>query len=272
MTIASDLTKSADKQAAIRIDGAAKTYISAAGAHVEALAPVDTVINEGEFVSLIGPSGCGKTTLLKMCAGLVPATSGSITFRDTGKQIHPGQFGMVFQSPALLPWRSLLANVTLPAEVLGRPKKAARERARELLSLVQLDGKEARYPGELSGGMQQRVGIARSLIDDPEMLFMDEPFGALDAMTREDLNMQLQSVHMHQKTTVLFVTHSIHEATLLSDRVLVFSAGPGRILADVTIDLPRPRRLETMVSREFVETEDLLRKILTDQVVQGADA
>ena len=159
--------------------------------------------------------------------------------------------------------------MTLPAEILGRPKNQARARARELLSLVQLDDKESRYPGELSGGMQQRVGIARSLIDDPEVLFMDEPFGALDAMTREDLNMQLQSVHMEQNTTVLFVTHSIHEAALLSDRVLVFSAGPGRVLADVKIDLPRPRTLETMSSPEFVEFEGRLRTILTEQVEQG---
>lgn len=265
------LESALDAKPVLTISGAGKTYVTAKGDEVPALEPVDTVIREGEFVSLIGPSGCGKTTLLKMCAGLISTTGGSITFRDTNSQIKPGQFGMVFQSPALLPWRSLVANVTLPAEILGRPKAKMRKRAQELLELVQLKGRETRYPGELSGGMQQRVGIARSLIDDPEVLFMDEPFGALDAMTREDLNMQLQDIHMKQQTTVMFVTHSIHEAALLSDRVLVFSDGPGRILADVKIDLPRPRTIETMTSNAFVEVENRLRRLLTGRDELGVE-
>lgn len=243
--------------------GLSKTYRTQGGEATRALEDVDFSVGEGEFVSVVGPSGCGKTTLMKMCAGLVGITSGRVDYAGTGSTVPPGRSGIVFQTPALLPWRTILANVTLPADVLGLDAKGADERARELLGLVQLEGIETKYPGELSGGMQQRASIARALLHDPEILFMDEPFGALDAMTREELNMQLQQVHMSQRKTILFITHSIPEAVLLSDRVLVMSAGPGRLLADRRVPLERPRSLEDNTRAEFVELERELRGMLT---------
>lgn len=247
---------------ALTMDGVHKTYPSATGAAHRALLPTDAVVADGEFVSLVGPSGCGKTTLLKMCAGLVPPTGGDVTYRQTGATVTPGVFGIVFQSPGLLPWRTVLGNVLLPADVLRLDRARAKTRGRELLELVGLQGTEEKYPGELSGGMQQRVAIARALLHDPDILFMDEPFGALDAMTREVLNMELQNVHTTQHKTIIFVTHNIQEAVLLSDRVLVFSGSPGEVIADVGVPLRRPRQIEDEVSADFRGLESKIRALL----------
>ena len=223
----------------------------AASAPVVALQDIDFSINEGEFISVVGPSGCGKSTLLRILAGLQPATEGE-AFLDGISIAGPRRdIGVVFQSPVLFPWRSILNNCLLPVDVqrLGRDKM--RPRAMELLRLVGLEGFEHRYPSELSGGMQQRVALVRALIHDPALLLMDEPFGALDAMTREAMNVELQRIWLERKKTVLFITHSIGEAVYLADRVLVMTPRPGRIMDDLRIDLPRPRGLDVMNTEAF---------------------
>ena len=242
--------------------GAGKTYHLPSGELVPALLPVNESIGQAEFVSFVGPSGCGKTTLLKMAAGLIEPTEGAIHFRDTCRAIQPGAYGFVFQGAALLPWRTVLENVMLPAVILGLPIPAARERAMQLLELVHLGRAASSYPNQLSGGMQQRASIARALLHDPEVLFMDEPFGALDAMTREQLNMELQRISRDQNKTVLFVTHDIEEAVLLSDRVFVFSRGPGQLVSTLTIDLPRPRLLSCKVDPHFLSAVSEIRTLL----------
>jgi NitT/TauT family transport system ATP-binding protein len=246
----------------LETSGVEKRYQTRQGEGITALRDVSFSVDDGEFVSLVGPSGCGKTTLLKICAGLVPATGGTVDFRQTGAPVPPGVFGMVFQSPALLPWRTILANVLYPADILGLDRRAAKTRAQELLGLMGLGDVADKYPGELSGGMQQRVSIARALLHDPEMLFMDEPFGALDAMTREEMNMELQQVHLSQGKTVLFVTHSISEAVLLSDRVVVLSRRPGQVVADLRVPFGRPRTMEHRADPEFGKLELQIRQSL----------
>lgn len=254
----------------LTIDRASKIFRSSKGEDTVALLPVDGVIQPGEFVSFVGPSGCGKTTLLKICAGLVAPTEGSVTYKNTGAPINPGSFGIVFQNAALLPWKTVLDNVMLPADILGLPRKSAERRALDLLEMVQLKGSESSYPNELSGGMQQRVAIARSMLHDPDILFMDEPFGALDAMTREELNMELQEIHSSAGKTIVFVTHSISEAVLLSDRIMVFSAGPGRVRADEPVPLGRPRDLDVSLSVEFRQLEAKLRAELGQHRSRGS--
>lgn len=246
----------------LSINSAGKSYRSSSGGSLTALLPVTETIAQTEFVSFVGPSGCGKTTLLKMAAGLIEPTQGSIHFRDTGSTISPGAYGFVFQSAALLPWRTVLENVMLPADILGLPAQAARARANQLLELVHLARAANSYPNQLSGGMQQRASIARALLHDPEVLFMDEPFGALDAMTREQLNMELQRISVVQKKTVLFVTHDIEEAVLLSDRVFVFSRGPGQLVSTLALDIPRPRQLSCKADPRFLEAVGKIRDLL----------
>lgn len=262
---------SPESDPALTITDVAKCYQLEAGRSSVALEPVTTTIGKGEFVSLIGPSGCGKTTLLKMCANLIAPTSGSISFARTGLPAVPGSYGVVFQTPALLPWKTVLDNVILPARILHRDKAQACQRARELLGLMRLSGTEGQYPNELSGGMQQRAAIARALLIDPDLLFMDEPFGALDAMTREELNMELQRIHQDQEKTILFVTHDIEEAVLLSDRILVLSSGPGRLVDDMDIDLRRPRTAESKLEPGFREYALKIRSLL-DSEITGAEA
>lgn len=239
-----------------------KRYLSKDGSEKQALSGSNFSIAEGEFVSLVGPSGCGKTTLLKICAGLIDPTAGCVTYRDTGRPVQPGTFGMVFQSPALLPWRTVRQNILLPRQILRTGAAATDDRVDELLELVQLPTSGKSFPGELSGGMQQRVAIARSLIHDPEVLFMDEPFGALDAMTREELNDSVQDIHMRSNKTVLFVTHDIAEAVFLADRVFVMSAGPGRVVEEIHVDVPRPRTIESRTSESFRAAEARIRELL----------
>lgn len=218
----------------------------------EALKDVTMDIGEGELISLVGPSGCGKTTLLRILAGLIPHSSGEVTIGNLNSPFNPKKdIGMVFQQPLLLKWRRVLQNVLLPAEILGLPLKESRERARDLLNMVGLDGFEDKYPYELSGGMQQRAAIARALIHDPKLVLMDEPFGALDALTREKMNLELLDIWRKSQKTIIFVTHGIQEAVLLGTHVAVMSSSPARLADYFEVDLPHPRNLEMKTSAKF---------------------
>lgn len=218
---------------------------------VRALDCVSLDQGRGEFLSILGPSGCGKSTLLMIAAGLLPASSGRIAIEGSPIDRPRTSIGIVFQSPVLLEWRTALGNVMLQTEARGRPRKSSEARARELLAAVGLAGFEEKYPHELSGGMRQRVSICRALIHGPDHLLMDEPFGALDSLTRDQLVLDLQRLWMHQRMTVLFITHSIAEAVFLSDRVVVMSPRPGRIDRIIDIDLPRPRTLAMRDAPQF---------------------
>jgi NitT/TauT family transport system ATP-binding protein len=218
---------------------------------VLALSDISFSVGDGEFIAVVGPSGCGKSTLLKILAGLLPQTAGEANLKGSPIQGPRRDIGVVFQSPVLFPWRTVLGNVMLPADVQGLDKGEMRKRALDLIKLVGLSGFEERYPRELSGGMQQRVGIVRALIHDPAILLMDEPFGALDAMTRESMNVELQRIWMERRKTVLFITHSTAEAVYLADRVIVMTPRPGRIGDEFGVDLPRPRMLEVMNTEAF---------------------
>jgi NitT/TauT family transport system ATP-binding protein len=235
---------------AISVRELSKSYPSRNGC-VHALQQITFSVKEGEFVAVVGPSGCGKSTLLKILAGLLPPSKGEACLRGIPINGPRRDIGVVFQSPVLLPWRSVLENVLLPVDVQRLGGDRYRKVALELLSLVGLQEFAHCYPRELSGGMQQRVAITRALIHDPAMLLMDEPFGALDAMTREQMNLELQRIWLERKKTVVFITHSIPEAVFLADRVLVMTPRPGRIIDAVTVDIPRPRRLEAMTLLEF---------------------
>ena len=251
---------------AIAIEQLSKQYPSRGGA-VTALDRISFSVTEGEFVAVVGPSGCGKSTLLKILAGLLPTTSGEARLRGTPIAGPRRDIGVVFQSPVLFPWRSVLDNVLLPVDVQRLGRERYETVALDLLTLVGLTGFEHRYPWELSGGMQQRVAITRALVHDPAMLLMDEPFGALDAMTRELMNLELQRIWLEKQKTVLFITHSIPEAVFLGDRVLVMTPRPGRVLDDVHVDLPRPRSLEVMNTPDFGRYTKAIRAQFS---VQGA--
>jgi NitT/TauT family transport system ATP-binding protein len=224
------------------------------GGWVQALDDVSFSINEREFVSIIGPSGCGKTTILNVLAGVViPSDFERITLGGHSVDLVPrGWVGYVFQDPILLPWRTVEENVNLPLEVLGKTDSQSQGRVSELLNLVGLSSFEKGYPNQLSGGMKQRAGIARGLVFDPSVVLMDEPFGALDEITRTGLNNWLQDIWLKTQKTVILVTHNVTEAVFLSDRVIVMSANPGRIKDVLAVNLPRPRTLEMLSSREFV--------------------
>ena len=228
-----------------------KTYLTRAGSRIRALADVTLDVAGGEFVTIVGPSGCGKTTLLRILGGLLSGSSGSVELLGRRVTGPSRSVGMVFQDPVLLPWRTVLENVMLPVAVLRLDRQTYRQRALELLGLVGLAGFEDKYPHELSGGMRQRVSLARALVHDPALLLMDEPFGALDAMTREAMNLELQRIWRESGKTVAFITHSIPEAVFLGDRVVVMSPRPGRIVDVVPVDLERPRDLDMMGSDAF---------------------
>jgi len=255
---AEDVAKSVTMEA-ISVRELSKGYSSRDG-KVSALQQISFNVSEGEFVAIVGPSGCGKSTLLKILAGLLPCSEGQACLRGTPITGPRRDIGVVFQSPVLLPWRSVLENVLLPVDVQHLGGDRYRKLAQELLRLVGLEEFSRRYPWELSGGMQQRVAITRALIHDPAMLLMDEPFGALDAMTREQMNLELQRIWLERKKTVLFITHSIPEAVFLADRVLVMTPRPGRIADAVPVDIPRPRRVEAMNSPEFCATVSSIRR------------
>jgi NitT/TauT family transport system ATP-binding protein len=234
----------------IAIRHLSKTYGAASGG-VTALNDIDCAVADGEFLAIVGPSGCGKSTLLKILAGLMPATSGDALLNGTPIAGPRRDIGVVFQSPVLFPWRTVLGNVLLPVDVQRLGREAMTKRALDLLALVGLAGFEHRYPWQLSGGMQQRVALVRALIHDPALLLMDEPFGALDALTREAMNVELQRIWLERRKTVVFITHSTGEAVFLADRVMVMTPRPGKIGDLFAVDLPRPRALDVMNTPEF---------------------
>jgi len=235
----------------IHLEGVAKSYGKGATAHL-AISNASFDVMPGELACLVGPSGCGKSTLLKILAGLHAQDAGTVTIGNAACPFDPARdVGMVFQQPLLLKWRTIIDNVLLPAEILGLPEKASRERARDLLALVGLSGAEEKRPYELSGGMQQRAAIARALIHDPKLVLMDEPFGALDALTREKMNLELLRIWKQSGKTILFVTHGISEAVFLGSRVVVFTAGPARMADNFTIELPHPRTLDLKTHENF---------------------
>jgi NitT/TauT family transport system ATP-binding protein len=254
-----------DPQPYLGIADLTKLYATRDGV-VRALDRISIRQPRGEFLSILGPSGCGKSTLLMIVAGLIPASSGLVAV--DGKKVDRPRtsIGIVFQSPVLLEWRTALGNVLLQTEARRVHRRAAEKRARALLAAVGLSGFEDRYPHELSGGMQQRVSICRALIHGPDHLLMDEPFGALDSLTRDQLGLDLQRLWMLQKMTVLFITHSIAEAVFLSDRVVVMSPRPGRIDEIIDIDLPRPR---TLAMRETPQFADYSRRIMEIFLARG---
>jgi NitT/TauT family transport system ATP-binding protein len=236
----------------LRMAGLAMHYHSRQTGTTQALDGVTLDVAHGEFVAVVGPSGCGKTTLLKILAGLVGGYEGQASLGGLAIAKPAIEVGVVFQEPTLLPWRTVLQNVMLPVELVDLDRRVHTERAMALMKTVGLAGFEQKYPKELSGGMRQRAGICRALVRDPQVLLMDEPFGALDAMTREFLNVELQRIWLGEggarRKTIVFVTHSIPEAVFLADRVVVMSPRPGRITEVVPVDLPRPRRLADMTS------------------------
>ena len=248
----------AARRALISIDGVAKTYRSANGP-IESLKPLTFDIGDGEFMAIVGPSGCGKSTLLKLVAGLLPVSAGEI--RLDGKPVNgpPDNVGIVFQSPVLLAWRNVLDNILLQIEMRRLSRAQYLPKAQALLAMTGLADFAQKYPWELSGGMQQRASICRALVHEPAVLLMDEPFGALDAMTREKMNLELQRIWYETKKTVMLITHSIPEAVFLSDRVLVMTERPGTIAALYDVDLPRPRSLAMMGDPAFVKLTQTIR-------------
>ena len=244
----------------ISVADLSKQYASRSGS-VVALENVNFAVEEHEFVSVIGPSGCGKSTLLMIVSGLTQPSTGTIAIGGQRVDGPYTELGIVFQEDVLLDWRSVLHNVLLQADIRGTRNAAAEERARELLSMVGLSGFETKYPHELSGGMRQRVSICRALLHDPALLLMDEPFGALHALTRDQMNLDLLGFWEKFRMTVLFVTHSISEAVFLSDRVIVMSARPGKIEAIIPIRLARPRRLSMRDSSEFTDYTRSVRSV-----------
>jgi NitT/TauT family transport system ATP-binding protein len=235
----------------ISLRGVRKIYRSR-GAEFLAVSDVTMDVQEGELVSLVGPSGCGKTTVMKILAGLHGADGGTVKIGNAKSRFDPTRdVGMVFQQALLLKWRTILDNVLLPAEIVGLPIKAARGRARDLLNLVGLAGYEEKYPRELSGGMQQRTAIARAFIHDPKLILMDEPFGALDALTREQMNLEMLRIWRESGKTIVFVTHSIQEAVFLSSHCTVLTAGPAKMADYFPIDLPFPRDLPLKTTDAF---------------------
>jgi NitT/TauT family transport system ATP-binding protein len=246
----------------IQIEHLNKQYNDKAGKPVDVLKDINLEIDKGEFVSILGPSGCGKSTLLSIVAGLTKSTSGGITVAGNPIKKPGKDRGMVFQQAALFPWLNVSDNVTFPLKK-EMPKSDARQQAAKYLHMVQLGNYQDHYPHELSGGMQQRVAIARALAMDPEVLLMDEPFGALDEQTRSRLHGQLETIWMETKKTVLFVTHSISESIKLSDRIIVMGTRPGTILADIKVEIPRPREAH---KEEMVKIEEHIMSYLKKEI------
>ena len=246
----------------IHLSGVSKVYRTRK-AEFLAVSEVTFDVAAGELVALVGPSGCGKTTLLKILADLHPYDSGEVRIGSATQPFDPMRdIGMVFQQPLLLKWRRVIDNVLLPAEILGLPAAESRERACHLLALVGLRGSEDKYPYQLSGGMQQRAAIARALIHDPKLILMDEPFGALDALTREKMNLELLRIWEQARKTIVFVTHGVTEAVFLGTRVVVLSAGPARMADNFLVDLPHPRTLDMKTHERFGEYTRRIYRLL----------
>jgi NitT/TauT family transport system ATP-binding protein len=253
----------------IRLKDVAKAYDTRGGV-VEACADITLDIRRSEFIAIVGPSGCGKTTLLKMVAGLVPYTAGEITIGGSRVERPQTEVGIVFQESILLDWRDVLSNVLIQIHIRRMARATYEPVARHLLRATGLEGFETKKPYELSGGMRQRVSICRALVHDPPLLLMDEPFGALDALTREQISMDIQRVWMEKRKTAIHITHSIPEAVLLADRVVVMSPRPGRIVEILEIDLPRPRRLDKLPPR-FNDYAGRIREIFKSKGVLAMD-
>jgi NitT/TauT family transport system ATP-binding protein len=253
----------------IRVERLSKVYRSRDGTEVEALREVSFTVSSGEFVSIVGQSGCGKSTLLKILAALLPKTSGKI-FIDGREVDGPRRdIGLMFQKPLLLEWRRVLDNVLLPVEIYRLDRKQYEEKARRLLGTAGLADFLRKYPFELSGGMQQRVALCRALVAEPSLLLMDEPFGALDTLTRQKMGFELLRLWEEWKSTVLFVTHDVDEAVMLSDKVLVMSSRPGRVLGAFAIDLPRPRQIFAKDTPEFIRFSSQIRRCLWEEAADG---
>lgn len=254
----------------IQIRDLSKSYTSRDGNIIEAVQEVSFEVAAGEFVSVVGPSGCGKSTLLKIIAGIRSKSSGVVLLQGTPVEGPRRDTGVVFQSAILLPWRNVMGNIMVPVEIQGLDRETYSVRALRYLELVGLKGFEEKYPRELSGGMQQRVGICRALVHDPAVMLMDEPFGALDAMTREHMNLELLDIWAESNKTILFITHSISEAVFMADRVIVLSPRPARILEVVNIDLPRPRRMEMLNSETLGYYTSRIREYFNSMRVVNA--
>lgn len=246
----------------IELAGVSKTFVTTSGELVHALNNANLAVRPGEFITVVGASGCGKTTLLRLVAGLERSTAGTIKVNGAPQEGPSEEAGIVFQDATLLPWRTVLQNVMLPVQVLRLDAHKYGARARTLLDTVGLKGFENKYPHELSGGMRQRVAIARALVHDPAMLLMDEPFGALDALTRDQMNLELLAIWSATRKTVLLITHSITESVFLADRVIVMSPRPGRVVEEITIDLPRPRSLDMINNEIFGKYVRRIRELL----------
>jgi len=253
----------------IRLQGVGKRYDTKDGP-VDACADIDLDVRQSEFVAIVGPSGCGKTTILKMVAGLVPHSAGSITVGGKAVDRPLTDVGIVFQESILLDWRDVLSNVMLQVDIRGTDRTAGEREARHLLEITGLSGFENKQPYELSGGMRQRVSICRALVHDPPLLLMDEPFGALDALTREQISMDIQRIWMDKRKTAIHITHSIPEAVLLADRVVVMGPRPGRIVEIIDVDLPRPRRLDKL-PQKFNDYAGRIREIFKSKGVLAMD-
>ncbi len=249
----------------MRVDDLTVTYHTRRGT-ITALQNLNMAQKAGEFVALLGPSGCGKSTLLKVAAGLLAPSSGQVLINHTPVTKPRRDVGVVFQKANLLPWKTVLDNVLVGPRALGLDPKESRERAQALLDTVGLGGFAENYPQELSGGMQQRVGLVRALVHDPSVLLMDEPFAALDAMTREHMTLELQNLWLRTDKSVVFITHSIPEAVFLADRVIVLSGRPGRVIDELTVDIARPRTLDTMASGPFGQYCNRLREHFRNEI------
>lgn len=239
-----------------------KTYSTRTGSPVVAIEGIDLSVSAGEFITVVGPSGCGKSTLLRLLGGLARKTKGTMDLAGSPIDGPRRDVGIVFQSPTLLAWRTVFENIMLPIDVLNLARKEHAKRARQLIAMTGLQGFEDKYPSELSGGMQQRVAICRALIHSPKLLLMDEPFGALDALTREIMNDEMQRIWMETRQTILLITHSITEAIYLGERVVVMTPRPGRIAEIVTIDIQRPRTLDVTVTPHFGSYVSRIRQLL----------
>ena len=249
----------------IRVERLAKAYRSRDGSEVEALRDVSFTVGRGEFVSIVGQSGCGKSSLLKILAGLLSKTSGVISIEDRELDGPRSDIGLMFQKPLLLEWRRVLDNVLLPVEIYRLDQKEYEKKARRLLETAGLADFLTKYPFELSGGMQQRVALCRALVAEPSLLLMDEPFGALDTLTRQKMGFELLRLWEEWTSTVLFVTHDVDEAVMLSDRVLVMSSRPGTVLGSFTVDLPRPRQIFMKDTAQFIHISSRIRRCLWEE-------
>ena len=246
----------------IRVDELEKRFKSRQGDDVLALTGIELDVRRSEFLSVVGPSGCGKSTLMRIVAGLLGPTKGTVMLGGKPVTGPSNDVGIVFQAATLLAWRTVIENALLPTQLQKRDPAASRARVERLLKLVGLEGFERKYPFELSGGMQQRVSICRALSHNPSILLMDEPFGALDAMTREQMNLELMHIWSDEKKTVMFITHSIPEAVFLADRVVVMTPRPGRIARLIEVDLPRPRHAATLAEAYFGELCGKIRGLI----------